>query len=195
MSDYQDNVFNETNDQQGDALSFDVPDEVSHDVSDQPKKKSSKNTKRVIRKANITPQAVEAVLAWRDRLESADDRTKNLAAELLNLKNTDESKFISALMDNDTVAMARKSISEAFELSRLSDMGFAVEVAKVDRTDRRDLWDLESKIDPELANVLTNGSNKLPVNDLYEEVNLLRRMQKESTIFKDTLDAVTDLLG
>jgi hypothetical protein len=182
------NVFtSEPEDTQSDTSS-----EESRAEESKPK---SRPSRRVIKKANITPQAVEAVLEWKSRVDQTDAKTLDLAADLLSVKRDDEAKFISALMDSSAVSAARKTISNALDLAALDDLKFAVEVSKIDRNDRKDLWNLESHVDPDLANSLTDGSGKLPTNDLYAEVSVIRRLQKESPEFREALDAVTALLG
>ena len=148
------------------------------------------------KQVEVSPAVVSAVLQWAERVNNADDKTLELAESLLGVKRTDDdSRLISALMSSDSVADARKKISQALELASLDDLRYAVEVSKLDRNARRDLWELESGIDPNLASEITDGTSKLPTNDLYAEVSIIRRIQKESNIFRSTLDEVTELLG
>ena len=169
-----------------------VEDQEKHEES-KPKPRPSR---KIIKKTtDVTPAVVSAVLQWADRVRNADQKTSDLASDLLNVRNPDESKLVSALMDASSVSEARKKISSALDLANLDDLRFAVEVAKLDHSDRKGLWDLESKIDPDLASSITDGSGRLPPNDLYTEVSLIRRLQKESPLFRSSLDSVTELLG
>jgi hypothetical protein len=177
-------------------LQDDQPNAEDHEDGREESKPKARPSRKIIKKtADVTPAVVNAVLQWADRVRSADQKTIDLASDLLNVRNPDESKLISALMDASSVSDARKKISSALDLANLDDLRFAVEVARLDHSDRKDLWDLESKIDPDLASSITDGSGKLPPNDLYAEVSLLRRLQKESSLFRSSLDSVTELLG
>lgn len=154
----------------------------------------SRRPKRTSRRAAVSAQTVESVLGWKERLDSTDQKIKDLAADLLGVRTVDDARLISSLMDADSVASARRSISEALDLAEMDDMKFAIQVSKMDKNQRKSLYALESTIDPDLAGELTEGANRLP-NDMYGEITLLRSMQKQSAAFRPTLDAITAFLG
>ena len=204
LDDSQAGVFFQTPDDDAETIEDDEDTEDTSTVDDAVSEPGKSDRGRVGRppkrqnrkQVDVSPAVVSAVLQWADRVNNADDKTLELAESLLGVKRADDdSRLISALMSSDSVADARKKISQALELASLDDLRYAVEVSKLDRSARRDLWELESGIDPDLASEITDGTGKLPTNDLYAEVSIIRRIQKESNIFRSTLDEVTELLG
>lgn len=142
--------------------------------------------------AELTEKTVRTVLAMADSVDLLDGKVKTIAAQLLGVKNPDDKvKLIIALADDAKSSKARDVVSALADLYDLDEMQFAVKVSVRDHSDRKYLWEVESKFDEDKANEL----GKFPANDVFTEVSMLRKLQKESGSFKQTLDDLAEALG
>lgn len=142
--------------------------------------------------AELTEKTVRTVLAMADSVDLLDGKVKTIAAQLLGVKNPDDKvKFIIALADDAKSSKAREVVSDLSDLYDLDEMQFAVKVSVREHSDRKYLWEVESKFDEAKAAEL----GKFPANDVFTEVSMLRKLQKESSSFKQTLDDLAEALG
>ena len=140
----------------------------------------------------LTEKTVRTVLAMADSADLLDGKVKTIAAQLLGVKNPDDKvKFIIALADDAKSSKAREVVSDLSDLYDLDEMQFAVKVSVREHSDRKYLWEVESKFDEAKAAEL----GKFPANDVFAEVSMLRKLQKESSSFKQTLDDLAEVLG
>lgn len=140
----------------------------------------------------ITERTVRTVLSMLENVDLLDGKVKTVAAHLLGVKNPeDKVKFIVAMADDAKVSKARSVIRDLSELYALDEMQFAVKASVREHSERKALWDVESKFDEEKAAEL----GKFPANDVFAEVSMLRRLQKESPSFQQTLDDLMEVLA
>lgn len=137
---------------------------------------------------------VRKVLDAREKLEIVDDSTRKLAASLLNVSDeTDESKFILALLTPEKVEEAKKSLSALLDTYDMNDLEFGMSIGSKTHAERKALYELEEAISPDKAAEVTNG--RFPSNNPMEEVSIIRRIQKETNGFKEAVTSVNELLG
>lgn len=140
----------------------------------------------------LNEKTVRTVLSLEENVDLLDGKVKAIAADLLGVKNPeDKVKLIIALADDEKASKAREALRDLSELYSLDEMQFAVKVSVRDHAERKYLWEVESKFDEAKAAEL----GKFPANDVFAEVSMLRRLQKESPEFKSTLDELTEVLA
>lgn len=140
----------------------------------------------------ITEKTVRTVLSMLENVDLLDGKVRAVAAYLLGVKNPeDKVKFIVAMADDAKVSKARSVIRDLSELCALDEMQFAVKTSVREHSERKALWEVESRFDEDKAAEL----GKFPANDVFAEVTMLRKLQKESPSFKQTLDDLVEVLA
>lgn len=140
----------------------------------------------------ITEKTVRTVLSMLENVDLLDGKVRAVAAYLLGVKNPeDKVKFIVAMADDAKVSKARSVIRDLSELCALDEMQFAVKTSVREHSERKALWEVESKFDEDKAAEL----GKFPANDVFSEVSMLRKLQKESPSFQQTLDDLMEVLA
>lgn len=139
----------------------------------------------------LTERTVRTVLSMLESVDLLDGKVRTVAAYLLGVKNPeDKVKLIVAMADDAKASKARSVIRDLSELYALDEMQFAVKASVREHSERKALWEVESKFDEDKAAEL----GKFPANDVFAEVSMLRKLQKESPSFKQTLDDLVEVL-
>lgn len=139
----------------------------------------------------LTERTVRTVLSMLESVDLLDGKVRAVAAHLLGVKNPeDKVKLIVAMADDAKASKARSVIRDLSELYALDEMQFAVKASVREHSERKALWEVESKFDEDKAAEL----GKFPANDVFAEVSMLRKLQKESPSFKQTLDDLVEVL-
>ena len=139
----------------------------------------------------LTERTVRTVLSMLESVDLLDGKVRTVAAHLLGVKNPeDKVKLIVAMADDAKASKARSVIRDLSELYALDEMQFAVKASVREHSERKALWEVESKFDEDKAAEL----GKFPANDVFAEVSMLRKLQKESPSFKQTLDDLVEVL-
>ena len=130
----------------------------------------------------------------RKTLEIVDDSTRKLAASLLGVTDeTDETRFVVALLNPEKTEDAKKSLSALLDTYDMNDLEFGMSIGSKTHAERKALYELEEAISPDKAAEVTNG--RFPSNSPMEEVSIIRRIQKETNGFKEAITSVSELLG
>lgn len=141
----------------------------------------------------VTPAVVEKILELSPKISGLRPNVRTLIEDLLSVGHGDDAKLISAIVNSNSSTKAQESIGRIKELAGLDDLKFGIQVSSMSHGDRKGMWELESKADPEKARELLNGG-QFPSNSVLEEAELLRRLQKESESLDRTLDVVRSIL-
>lgn len=162
-----------------------------------PGRKAGRPSGRSSRKADssaVPSNVVRKILDAREKLEIVDDSTRKLAANLLGVTDeTDETRFIVALLNPEKTEEAKKSLSALLDTYDMNDLEFGMSIGSKTHAERKALYELEEAISPDKAAEVTNG--RFPSNNPMEEVSIIRRIQKETNGFKEAISSVNELLG
>lgn len=162
-----------------------------------PGRKAGRTPGRGSRKSDSSAvpwQVVRKILDAREKLEIVDDSTRKLAASLLGVTDeTDETRFVVALLNPEKTEDAKKSLSALLDTYDMNDLEFGMSIGSKTHAERKALYELEEAISPDKAAEVTNG--RFPSNSPMEEVSIIRKIQKETTGFKEAIVSVSELLG
>ena len=162
-----------------------------------PGRKAGRTSGRGSRKTDSSAvpwQVVRKILDAREKLEIVDDSTRKLAASLLGVTDeTDETRFVVALLNPEKTEDAKKSLSALLDTYDMNDLEFGMSIGSKTHAERKALYELEEAISPDKAAEVTNG--RFPSNSPMEEVSIIRRIQKETNGFKEAITSVSELLG
>lgn len=170
-----------------------VQKETVRQSSDHRPPKPKKRPARPKRVNGITPSVVNKILGLSPKISGLRSNVRTLIEDLLSVGHGDDARLISAIVNSSSSTKARESIGKIKELADLDDLKFGIKVSSMGHGDRKGMWELESKADPEKARELLGG-RQFPSNSVLEEAELLRRLQKESESLDGTLAIVESIL-
>lgn len=164
-------------------------------VPEEPRRPQPKPKRRPPRRKkvnDVTPAVVEQILELERKVDGMDGHVRTMVAHILSVDPNDRTNMIAKLTNSDSSSKARKDIDMITSLSDLDDLKFGIKVSSMDHAERRSMWELEAEADPEKAHELL-GDGSFPAKAIYEEIELLRKMQTESNVNR-TLNMVKAIL-
>lgn len=158
-------------------------------------KRTNKPRKPKAKTEGISEGTVALIRSYITKVDTADDKTKDVIRFILGLKKGNDDALIAALAGGSAASTVSKAINREIELLDYNDIKAGAVLGGEEKADRKYHWNLAAAVDPEAAAALSPDGAYPSSKDVVDEAISVRELQKGVDGYRDVLTSVKEFVS